>query len=988
MTSTFLSQVGQEHQGFIVTKVHPIHELQCTLKELTHEPSGALVMHIENDDPENLFCLSFRTLPTSSNGVPHILEHTVLCGSRKYPIKDPFFSMNRRSLNTFMNALTGSDFTCYPAASQVEKDFYNLLDVYLDAVFHPQLKELSFLQEGHRLEFADLEDPNSPLECKGVVYNEMKGSLASPDSRLWHALMALLIPDLPYAYNSGGEPKQILRLSYEELIRFHETFYHPSRCLFFFYGNFPLKNHLDVLAEKALKNVPPEPQIPLLPLQTRFKTPKKTELSYPINESIDIEQKNIVAFSWLTAPILKQQDVLALAVIDCSLMGTDASPLKAHLLQSNLCVQVDAYMDIEMSEVPYAIVCRGCKKENVDSLELCLQEGLKKIAHEGIPRHLIEAAIHQIEFSSTEITGDHSPFGLTLFMRSGLAKQHGCPPENALTLHSLFDQLLKDIEDPEYFRKLLHTYLIDNTHSVRLLLTPDPQLMTQELQEEKHLLQAIKDRLTKEEIKEILLRAKDLEHFQKHAEKQKLDCLPKVGIEDIPPLIRDFSLEQRSFDSLEVFHHACFTNHILYADLFFDLPQVSHENLPYLQLLLSILPELGVGKRTYTDNLEYIQAHTGGIGFSFSLHTPINPQSPIRPAIHLRGKALARKTDRLLQLMREEICFARFDEKARFAELIEQMFMHLENRLPRNAAKYAILMAQEGLSQNAHIQDLCYGLKYFQAIRLIAEKSKTHLDEVIATLERLYKELFTLSTPHLVISCDQQLFDSLEEHRFHGLTTFPTGSSTPWKIDPSIVQSNSPQGRVIASPVAFNAEAFVSPPYLDKDAPALHLASQLFENLVLHSTIREQGGAYGSGASYAPLLGLFTFHSYRDPHIFTSRGAFHEAVKTIADKKFSSKDLEEAKLGLIQNFDAPISPGNRAAAAYTWWREGRTPLLRQHYRDRLLMLQAEDVAKAVTKHLLPQLRQGAFVSFAGKELLEQENALFETAGQLLEVLPA
>src|SRR5579863_2898175 len=233
MQNTPFKATMTHYNNFRITKYTPIPELQSTLVELIHEPSGAKVMHIANDDPENLFCLSFQTLPNSSNGVAHILEHTVLCGSAKFPVKDPFFAMSRRSLNTFMNALTGSDFTCYPAASQNEKDFYNLMEVYIDAVFHPELKRMSLLQEGHRLEFTDPQDPKTPLAIKGIVFNEMKGTLSSADTRLWHTLMENLPPDLPYCYNSGGDPKVIPQLSYEELLKFHATYYHPSQCLFF-----------------------------------------------------------------------------------------------------------------------------------------------------------------------------------------------------------------------------------------------------------------------------------------------------------------------------------------------------------------------------------------------------------------------------------------------------------------------------------------------------------------------------------------------------------------------------------------------------------------------------------------------------------------------------------------------------------------------------------------------------------------------------------
>jgi Zn-dependent M16 (insulinase) family peptidase len=242
-----LEPTGQTYKDFVITKYTKLDELQSALVELVHVPTGARVTHIANDDPENLFCLSFQTIPYSSNGIAHILEHTVLCGSEKFPVKDPFFAMTRRSLNTYMNALTGQDFTCYPAASQVKKDFYNLLEVYMDAVFYPQLKHTSFLQEGHRLELVDPQDPMGELKYQGVVYNEMKGAMSSIDSRLWEALAKKLLPDLTYAHNSGGNPKEIPNLSYQELIDFHKEYYHPSRCLFFFYGNIPLAKHLEAI---------------------------------------------------------------------------------------------------------------------------------------------------------------------------------------------------------------------------------------------------------------------------------------------------------------------------------------------------------------------------------------------------------------------------------------------------------------------------------------------------------------------------------------------------------------------------------------------------------------------------------------------------------------------------------------------------------------------------------------------------------------------
>jgi Zn-dependent M16 (insulinase) family peptidase len=939
-----------------------IEELNCTLRELVHEPSGAVVMHVENDDPENLFCLSFQTLPYNSNGVAHILEHTVLCGSRNFPVKDPFFAMTRRSLNTFMNALTGPDFTCYPAASQVEKDFYNLLEVYLDAVFHPQLKKTSFLQEGHRLEFADPKNPKSLLQWKGIVFNEVKGSLSSPETRLWHAMMETLTPDLTYAHFAGGDPKEIPSLTYEELIEFHETYYHPSRCLFFFYGNLPLKKHLDFIEEKTLKHVAKQPPLPPFPRQHRFSKPIKKEIPYPITETEDLTNKSFVVFGWLTVPVVDQETVLALSVLDAILMDTDASPLKLPLLQSGLCTTVDAYIDTEMSEVPYLIVCKGCLKEDADALEATLRSALSVIIEEGIPSHLVDAAIHQLEFSRTEIGGDQAPYGLTLFMRAALAKQHDCPPENALQIHSLFDKLLKRIQDPMYLPGLLKKHFLNNPHFCRMVMFPDPELPAREAEEENKKLASIQDHLTPQEKAELVKQAEELAKYQKATEGQNLECLPKVDLDDVPALSRDFSLTHKS----QIFHHTCFTNSIVYADLIFDLSHFTEEELPYVQLLTSILSEIGAGKRSYTDNLEYLQAHTGGVGAGLSLHLQATNHHEMRPSFMLRGKALYRKADKLFTVMKEIVTMPRLDEEKRVEELILQINTALQNRLTRSALRYATQLALSGFSPAAKINNIWHGLDYFKTIQMLAEKP---------SLEMLFKvkdKLLSCHNPHLVLSCDEKMRYRLESENYFGLLDLPQRQVIPWKGNYETAPVPS-QARPIASPVAFTCEAHQVATYVHPHAPALSIATHLLDNKILHPQIREQGGAYGAGASYNSITGHFTFHAVRDPHIANTLKIFSESIETIASGTFTDRDLEEAKLGMIQQFDAPIAPGSRAATAYAWWREGKPLPMRQKYRDALLSLTRQEVKLVVEKELLPKKEKGVVVTFASQELIEKES---------------
>lgn len=985
MDPHFLKAPGEQYGDFVVVKCRQISELNCVLRELIHQPTGAQVMHIGNDDPENLFCLSFKTHPSSSNGVAHILEHTVLCGSRKFPVKDPFFAMSRRSLNTFMNALTGSDFTCYPAASQVEKDFYNLLDVYIDAVFHPELKRMSFLQEGHRFEFTDPKDPKTPLEVRGIVFNEMKGNLASPDTRLWHAMMQALVPDLPYAYNAGGDPESIPELTYSELIAFHEIYYHPSRCLFFFYGDLPLKKHLDFIAEKALKHVPKQPPLPPIPIQKRFLKPLHKKISYPVHEANESEKRTIVAFGFLTAPLLNQEEVLTLCVLDSVLMETDASLLKKALLDSKLCVQADGYMDTEMSEVPYVIVCKGCDLNQVDALEKILRETLKEIVQKGISLHLIEAAIHQLEFARLEITGDHAPFGLTLFMRSALAKQHGCDPENALMVHALFEELLAKVKNPGYLTSLIQKYLLDNPHLVRLELNPDPTLSSLEIKREKERMQEIKQAMSEKEVAEILRQTQELLAFQKETETQSLDCLPKVTLADVKPIARDFPLKHIRHQHLDIYHHDCFTNHIIYADLLFDLPQIADADLPYAHLLVSLLTEVGCGQRNYAENLEYIQAHTGGIAASNSLHMQISETKKGKPCLNLRGKVLHRNRDKLFQLMRETLLKPRFDETKRIEELVLQLRNAHLNRLNKQAMRYAIQLSLSGFSSASHIAEAWYGLHYFKAIEALCKD--LHLTELIDKLFSLKEKLFTFHNPHLVLSCSKEALHELEQEGFYGLGDLPISTSfTPWDLDFPIAPVSS-QARVIASQVAFTARSHKSVTYLHPHAPALTVSTLLLDNKVLHRKIREQGGAYGCGATYSSSLGHYCFHAFRDPHIASTLQAFDEAIEEIAGGHFTEQDLEEAKLGTIQQFDTPISPGSRAITSYSWLRDGKTQEMRQEFREKLLSLTPKDLKHVIEIELASKKETGVIVSFAGKELLEKENALLAKKEKMLPILP-
>ncbi|MGM0439543.1 MAG: insulinase family protein [Chlamydiota bacterium] len=980
-----LDTVGQQYRNFKVTKVNPLEEIKSTLIEVVHQPSQAHIIKIVNDDPENVFSLTFRTYPESSDGAPHILEHTVLCGSEKFPVRDPFFAMNRRSLNTFMNAMTGMDFTCYPAASQHRKDFYNLLEVYLDAVFFPKLDMLSFHQEGHRLEYADPENPTpETLLRKGVVYNEMKGVLTSPDSRLSEVMMATMFPDSPYRYNSGGDPTVIPTLTHEGLKAFHSRYYHPSRCLFYFYGNFALEDHLDFLEEHLLGQTSYAPPLPLINPQPRFSAPKKVTSFYPATADDDIEDQSIIAMGWLTTNILDQLEVLALEVLEIVLMASDAAPLKKALLKSGLCQQAGMYFDNELSEAPLTLIAKGCRDQDGDQIEKLVFEELQKLVSQGLSQEMIQAAIHQLELSRTEIDGDSFPYGLKIFIRSMPLRLHGGNPEDGLLIHTLFDKLRSKIQEPQYFSHLITKYFLDNSHYVRVMLKPDTELERHEAQQEREELQAIAEQLSEEEQRAIYETSRRLKELQDKDETAELEVLPTISLDDISTTPRILPLEKGFSEKLQIFHHSCFTNDLVYAEVNYDLPQLSDQDLPWVRLFALLLPMVGCGSRDYLQNLEYIQKYTGGVNCGLSLNHHVNDYQSFTPILTVGGKALSRNNYHFFTLIKDMIESADFSDAGRLQELLMQHHSSLATNLNNNAMQYAVKLACSGLGASSQLSNMWYGLGYFSFIKELLPEFQANPQKVVEQFQKLQQQLLGLSNPHLAISSDEETYHNLKKESFFGLSEISTKECKPWQSS-SQNFSNYSQGRVIASPVAFTAQAVNTISYDHPEAPLLSIASFILQNRTLHKRIREQGGAYGCGAAHNATAGKFYFYAYRDPQIAATSQAFIESVEDTAQGNFNNSDITSAKFEMIQALDQPIPPGNRAAVAYTWEREGKNSAIRRQFRNNLLKATKKDIQEAITNHLLPQLKEAPLVTMAGRELLEKENKIFSNPLQILAI---
>lgn len=951
---------------FKVERIVDLPEIRVKLWILEDKITGAKVLHCETDDNENAFCISFATQPKTHNGVAHILEHTVLCGSKRFPVRDPFFLMQRRSLNTFLNAFTGGDFTCYPAATQNPKDFYNLLDVYLDAVFYPNLDRLSFLQEGHRLEYVD-----QKLKFGGVVFNEMKGALANPMARLEEEMNQRAYKGLTYAFNSGGDPKNIPELTHEELKEFHDEFYHPSRAVFYFYGNLPLEQHLKFLTEKVLKQTKKKEPLPKMPKLERLKKPALHRATYPIAKEEDPSDKTIVASTTITCSILDQVEALALSTLTVILLETDASPLKMALLKSGLCKQVLAHIDTEISEVPISIMFRGVKKEEAESLLQTLHSLVQEISHTPFSQEQIDSALHQLEFARTEITHDHLPYGLNLFMRAGLLFQHGGKPEDALTVHSLFNELKKRIKsDPKYFNELMKKWMVKNTHRVDLILEPDATLEEKENSDEAKRLLEIEKNLTELDKQRIEQESKALQELQDSDDSEKAVILPKLELADVPRECQNFPL----YSEPHLFFHDTFTNDILYATLSFDLPQLKPDELPYLRLFSLLLTQLGAGEKSYVEMLDWMQAKTGGVYATLSLNSQVTNPNIVKPTLQLQGKALHHDQEELFKIFSFYMQKPNFLDAERVKEALLKHYTGLRNSITSSSLKYASGLATRGFSTSSSIGFRLFGLSWYWQVKSWVEQIDTQLPKILQKLQSLVPTLLG-GYRELILSCTGEEFQKLKNQRYFGILDNVKGEQEAWK--PELLDASLSQGRIVSSPVAFVSCALQTVGYTDPLSPSLHLASCLLDNEVLHTAIREKGGAYGGGSSYSASPGIFSFYSYRDPNIAKTIQTIEESVKELSKEELTDDQIVEGKLEMIQGFDAPVTPGSRGLVSWSWQKEGKTLEMRQAYRDRLLSSDEKKIREALGKITDPE----TIVAFAGKELLEKENSALEKIGK-------
>lgn len=957
------------HPAFQLVRQHHVEALDILVTEYKHKVTGAVHYHLATTHDENVFLVAFRTQPMDSKGTAHILEHTVLCGSEKFPVRDPFFLMIRRSLNTFMNAFTAADWTAYPFATQNKKDFQNLLSVYLDAAFSANLNPLDFAQEGIRIELEN----NEPV-YKGVVFNEMKGAMSSPSDQLYHQLAYHLYPETTYHYNSGGDPKDIPDLSYSQLVDFYKTHYHPSNAVFMTFGNQSAYELQDQFEKLALSKFQKGTTLFSKP-EKRLSAPIQVNETYAV-DSEDLTDKTYHVLAWLLPQASDIKLRLGMRLVEGILLEDSSSPLRHYLETCGYAQSTGPLMGVDDSNFEMTFYCgvQGSNAEHADEFREGVLNVLKEVAAQPIKANLVDAILHQIELHQREINGDGTPYGLSLILNGLSSAIHHDDPIHVWDVDTAIEQVKEELKDPMWLSNLIQTHLLDNPHRVQMTLVPDAEKSLKEQADEQARLASIGAALTDAERAEIDAKTQALK--QRQDTPDDLNLLPKVGLEDVPADLHIVQGQLREIISnrhdypLNLYHAG--TNGIYYQQVLIQIPdEVVYS--PYFNLLSILMGEVGAGDYDYLTLQQLQTAVSGGLGMGASLRSEVDNKGKISAWLTLTTKSLNEKLD-AIQLLKQAFEKLRFDEKDRIIELLQQRATRWKSRLSGSGHSYAMQAASRNMSALASRDYHNTGLGALNWLSELVEKIENNAqayDDLISELKRIHLKLLQAPKQFLLV-CEEQFSEQLIEEVQNVWNNVDISNGALSLEKPTYTENDQDEAWLIQANVQFCASAYPAVEVSHPDAAPLMVLAAYLRNGYLHSAIREKGGAYGGGASYDGNACAFRFFSYRDPRLAETFKDFEASIEWLLNTEQQAHQLEEAILGLVASMDKPGSPAGEAITACYALLHHRTPEFRKTLRTRLLNVSLSDLQRVAKDYLIQQKPVKAVVApFSKRQELEQ-----------------
>ncbi|HWR40696.1 MAG TPA: insulinase family protein, partial [Patescibacteria group bacterium] len=967
------------YHGFILNEVRWVEEIHSTAHLFRHEKSGARLLHLGNDDDNKVFSISFRTPPADSTGVPHIIEHSVLCGSRKFPVKEPFVELVKGSLNTFLNAMTYPDKTMYPVASRNRRDFRNLMDVYLDAVFYPNIYQQPevLMQEGWHYE---LENRDSEITYKGVVYNEMKGVFSSADSILEQQVYESLFPDTAYGKESGGDPDIIPQLSQEAFLDFHRRYYHPANSYLFLYGDMDLLTELQFINEEYLVDFTEITTDSVVKPQTPFAKTVVRAVEYPVSPEEKLAGKTFYSLNFVLGRSTDPELCLAFAVLEHLLLETPAAPLKRALLDAGLGKEVFSEFTRCLLQPVLRVGVAGAESDRHEEFVQVVYQTLQKLVAEGIDKRLLESSLNLCEFTLREANFGSHPKGLIYNIKCMDSWLYDGDP----LLHLEYETVLAKVKaglNSRYFEQLIEKYLMDNTHRSLVVARPRAGLSEAKAAKVRAELEQYKAGLAPVELDALIEQTKRLKIRQETPDNpEQLAVIPLLDIADIGKNAETHPLMERREVDVPVLHHALFTNRIVYLNLYFDTRSVPQPLLPYLFLLPELLGKMDTVGYGYADLSTEINLHTGGFSFDAAAFSAATDDCQYQPKLRVKAKALIAKLPAMLNLMGEITGRCRFDNTQRLSELVREVKSSWDNNLFRRGQQVAAARALGYCSPAVRYNETGL-LSFHQFISGLERDWNTRGEEAARCLKTVADLVFRQANLLVSVTLDDESY-VLFQQQFPRLCDALGKQPAAAAVEYTFPLTADNEGLLTSGKVQYVARAAnyrrLGYPY--------HGSLKILETIMrydyLWNRIRVQGGAYGAFSQF-DRNGNMVFCSYRDPNLRETVAVYDETAAYLDSFSADRREMTKYIIGTISHLDMPLTPPQRGERAAEWYIRGLSAADVQQERDQILAAGPEDIRKTAAL-VRAAMAENYLCVLGSEEKIRENETLFKTLVKVIE----
>ena len=962
--------------GYKLLKEEVLEGIKAKGWLLRHKKSGARVVYIENDDPNKVFSIAFRTPPSDSTGVPHIMEHSVLCGSKNFPAKDPFVELVKGSLNTFLNAMTYPDKTVYPVASCNDKDFQNLMHVYMDAVLYPNIyvHDEIFRQEGWSYQLDSVEDK---LTYNGVVYNEMKGAFSSPEGVLDRVVLNTLFPDTSYANESGGDPEVIPELTYEQFLDFHRKYYHPSNSYIYLYGDLDIEEKLHWLDREYLSNFDMAEVDSEIGFQEPFERMAEKEIAYSIASDEPEEDNTYLSYNKVVGTSLDRELYLAFQILDYALLSAPGAPLKKALTDAGIGKDIMGSYDNGIYQPIFSVVSKNANVEQKEAFVRLIEDVLGEIAEKGIDKKALEAGINYHEFRYREADFGNYPKGLMygLQMMDSWLYDDERPFMHIEALDTF--AFLKEQVGTGYYEGLIRKYILQNPHGAIVVVKPEKGRTARLDRELGEKLEAYKEHLTREEQELLVKRTKGLEDYQSAEDSEEdLARIPVLKREDISRDIEPIINEEIEIGGIPVIYHEIETNGIGYLDVLFDMSGIEEEMLPYVGILQSVLGIIDTSHYGYGELFNEINVHTGGIGTSLELYSDVTNvrEKAFKATFEVKAKALYDKLPVAFEMIGEILTESRLEDTKRLKEILAMLKSRLLMRFQSSGHTTAALRAMSYASPSAKLKDMTSGIEFYEKAAYLESHWEEEKDGLVKVLEKLARRIFRPDNMMFSYTASREglgglegLIESLKSRLF-------TGETENTRCIIHCEKKN--EGFKTASKVQYVAR---TGNFIDRGVSysgALQILKVILSYEYLWQNIRVKGGAYGCMSNFNR-VGEGYFVSYRDPHLKRTVEVYEGVVEYLQKFTVSERDMTKYIIGTMSNIDQPLTPSAKGERSMNLYMGKVSAEMIQQERREILEASQEDIRR-LARVVEAVLEAGQLCVIGSEEKIEEEKEMFET----------